>query len=69
MNDQERSQELRKLMTAREVAALLSISRASLTREIQRGRLSCYRCGTKLLFDAGQVRAYLERIAQPAKAA
>jgi len=68
MND-EKSKALGKLRTAREVAALLNVSRASLTREIQRGRLGCYRCGVKILFDDEQVRDYLEIIAQPAKVA
>ncbi len=56
-----------KLLSAREAAEHLSISRATLSRLVSRGSIGHYRIGDRLLFSPTHIAAYLASVERPAR--
>jgi excisionase family DNA binding protein len=50
-----------KLMSEREAARRLNLSRITLLRQRQKGNLSHFRVGTKILYSAHQLADFLQR--------
>lgn len=56
-----------KLLSARETAAQLSISRAALSRFVARGSIGHYRIGDRVLFSQKHIDVYLSSVERPAR--
>jgi excisionase family DNA binding protein len=50
------------LLTAKECAERLNISRASLSRLVAKGAIGYYRVGFKLMFSEAQISVFLESV-------
>lgn len=56
-----------KLFSAKETVALLGISRPTLSRLLRRNAIGHFRIGTRTLFSAEHIRAFLESVEQAPK--
>jgi excisionase family DNA binding protein len=56
-----------KLLSARDTAAQLGISRATLSRLVTRGKIGHYRIGDRILFSEKHISNYLASVEHPAR--
>ena len=56
-----------KIYSAKEAVALLGISRPTLSRLLRRNAIGHFRIGTRTLFSAEHIRAFLESVEQVPK--
>ena len=56
----EQIEQLGRALTSRDLERLLSVSKATISREVKAGRLQCFRIGSSVRFDPKAVVKYLE---------
>jgi excisionase family DNA binding protein len=57
--------EIKRLLSAREAAAVLGVSRATLCRLIKAKRIGVFRVGTRTLFDNSILENFMTTVYQP----
>jgi excisionase family DNA binding protein len=55
----EQLEKLDRCLTSRDLERFLSVSKATISREVKSGRLACFRIGSSLRFDPKTVAAWL----------
>lgn len=60
MSIAEQIEQLGRALTPKDLVRLLSVSKATISREVSSGRLPCFRIGSSLRFDPKAVIKYLE---------